>query len=308
VGNGLHPSIFFDIMELQKSPVRPPVRIGRPPAKAKVEESKNDTTEKIDLGFEIDPTKVYIFETLKKSEMPRYENLGASTKAFDPVEKRYRDIRYIATAPSIFPEEWDESFLERPEEPLGFYRNQITCSGQDIRKMEYLLNHPLYEHSPFRVLNRPAMYTIADKDVLDQIKAKENDSQLRALELIKTTDIDDLKPIARIIFGITETSTTAIQNALFDFVKKPVQGLNQKSNAEKLIDNLSNKKLQREFTIQSAIDRGIIVVNRDKMEARLSENNTLICQLVTKNHVKDITEYSYLDEGQKFYQILRAKI
>lgn len=295
-------------MELSKSPVRTPVRMGRPPQKAKVEESKDDTPEKLDLGFEIDPAKIYTFETLKKSEVPRYENLGASTKAFDPVEKRYRDMRYIGTAPSIFPEEWDDSFLERPEEPLGFYRNQITCSGQDIRKMEYLLNHPLYEHSPFRVMNRPAMYTIADKEVLDQIRAKENETQLRALEAIKTTPIEDLKPIARLLFNITETTETAIRNAMFEIAKKPVQGISKQSEAERIIDNLSNKKLQREFTIQSAIDNGVIVVNRDKMEARLASGNTLICQLATKNPTKDITEYSYTDEGVKFYQVLRAKI
>jgi len=279
--------------------------MGRPPKKREEEPQQNDTPEKIDLGFEIDPTKVYIFETLKKSEIPRYENLGATTKAFDPEEKRYRDLRYVATAPSIFPEEWDESFLERPEEPLGFWRNQLTVLGEDIRKIEYIFNHPLYDQSPFRVMNRPAMYTLVDKEVQEQIKAKRHATEKRALDAIADMAIEDLRPIARVVFGITETSDLAIVNAMNEFVKKDKQGTKQ-SNAEKVLDNLTNKRLHREFNIQWGIDNGVLTVNRDKGEVMMGD--TLVTHLNTKNAIKELVEYSLSDAGKNWYILLRSKV
>lgn len=291
-------------MELELSPVRKP---GRPSAiKANNAETEAPAT-KVSLGFEVDPTKVYIFETIKKSELPRNENLGSTCKAFDNVEKRYRDLRYFPTAASIFVDEQDESFNDIQPSPLIFNRNVIYVQGEDIRLMEYMMNHPLYEHSPFRVANKAAFFTLADKEVQEEIKAKIHATELRALEAIKEASIDDLRPIARSIFGITEDSETAIINTLNEIVKRKKQGSDTQSGAEKLLDNVGNPKLLRTYKIQSSIDKGIIAADMNKMQARLVEGNVFICNLNTKNPVKELVEWSFTEEGSKFYNTVSRK-
>lgn len=290
--------------KLTASPARKPIQLKSLDEKAK-EETQAVT---LDLGFIPDPTKVYIFETLKKSEQPRNENLGSTTKGFDPIEKRYREMRYFPTAPSIFAEEQHESYDDMQPPPLGFYRNQLTASGEDIRLIEYLTNHPLYEHSPFRVMNKPALFTLADKDVLEEIKAKKHAVELRALEVIKESSIDDIKPIARTIFGITETSDTAIVNTLNDLVKKPKSANDKQSNAEKFLDNVGNPKLSREYAIQSAVDLGIIAIDTNKMRVTFVEGNIHILNLSTKNPIKELVDYSFTQDGTIWYSALRKKV
>lgn len=291
---------------LELSPTRKPVRVQKV---IKTEIPQDDTPAKeIDLGFDIDPTKVYIFETIAKSTTPRNENLGSSTRAYDPQEKRYRELRYFPTAESIFADEQDESYNEMAPPILGFWRNQLTAAGEDIRLMEYLLNHPLYEHSPFRVMNKPAFFTLADKEVQENIKAKRHETELKALELIKNTPFEDVMPVARIIFGITETSETAIINTLNDIVKKPKQGSEKQSNAEKLIDNIDNVKLLRSYYIQVGIDRGVIAADLNKMRATFVDGNVNICQLSTKNPVKELTDFSFTEDGKRWYTMFRQKV
>jgi len=291
-------------MDLELSPVRKP---GRPSAKVADSAETETTITKVSLGFVPDPTKVYIFETIKKSDLPRNENLGSTCKAFDNVEKRYRDLRYFPTAPSIFADEQHESFNEIQPAPLIFNRNVIYVQGEDVRLMEYMMNHPLYDNSPFRVANKAAFFTLADKEVQEEIKAKIHATELRALEAIKEAHIDDLKPIARSIFGITEESETAIINALNDKVKLKKQGSDIMSNAEKLIDNIGNPRLLRTYKIQSAIDKGIISADLNKMQARLIDGNVFICNLNTKDPVKELVNWSFTDEGSKFYNTVSKK-
>lgn len=291
-------------MDLATSPTLKPVR-----QKVKTTEANPETAvTEIKLGFEIDPTKVYIFEALQKSNQPRWENLGATAKAFDPVYKRYRELRYFALAESIFADEQDDSFDEQQTVPLGFYNNVLYANGQDIRLMEYLFNHPLYDGSPFRVANRPALFTLADKEVQEEIKAKRHEKELLALQTIKEAPIDDLKPVARNIFGITEEGDKAIVNALNEMVKRPKQGSDKTTNAEKLLDNIGNLKLLRTYHIQIAVDRGIISTDLNKMQVRFIDGNVFICNLNTRNPIKELADYSFTPDGQKFYTTLRQKV
>lgn len=293
-------------MTLAPTPTRTPART---PKRVETQKEQNDTSlTTVDLEFTIDPEKTYIFETIKKSETPRYENLGSTAKAFDPVEKRYRDLRYLPTAPSIFMDEQDESFNELQPIPLQFYRNTLYAIGQDIRLIEFLMNHPLYEHSPFRVANRPPFFTLADKGVQEAIKAKRHETELKSLEKIMSTSIEDLRPIARNVFNIMETEDMAIKNALNDIVKKPKQGTDKMSNAEKFLDNLDNPLLTRKYFIQAGIDRGIIATDVNKQRATFVDGNVFICNLNGRSPVKELTDYSFTGEGEKFYTHLKSKI
>lgn len=293
---------------LAKSPI---TKKSEPKGKI-VSEEKNETEDVvIDLGFELDPHKTYIFEVLKKSDALRIENLGSRCKIYDPKEKRYKELRYIPVAPTIFYEDQHESYDTYPDEPLMFNRNVLFAKGSDRRLMEYLMIHDLNEASPFRISNKPAMFKLMDKDAEDAIKAQRHAKEMEACSAIRDMSIDDLKPIARIVFGITETTETAIRNTMYDLAKKDKKGM-ERSNAEKIIENLVNPKLQRQYYIQSALDSGTLVANPDKMQVRFSEGDVFACNLNRainpKAILNEITDFSFTPEGAKFYTLLRSKI
>lgn len=266
----------------------------------------------IDLGFEIDPTKSYVFETLKKSDIPRIENLGSRAKAYDPTYKRYREFRYIGVAPTIFLEEQDDSYENYPDTPLSFYRNQITVKGSDKRLMEYMINHPLCEGSPFAFEGTPPMFKLVDKDTEDAIKARKHAKEQEAYKAVGDLEIDDLRPIARVVFGITETSEVAIRNAMYDLIKIEKKGSERMSNAEKVLDNLVNPRLLHRYNIQTAVDRGIINIDALKMQIVLAETNAVLYMIkAAKNAdtiLNELTNFSFEPDGEKFYNIIRQKL
>jgi hypothetical protein len=292
---------------LNLTPTKKPVRM----QKAETKKAQDDTAEvkEVNLDFVVDPKKDYKFEVLQKSETRRFQNLGNETLAYDPLEKRYVNLRYFPTAPSIFSEDQDESFDDVPAPTLGFWNNELICAGEDVRKMEFLMNHPLYEHSPFRVHNRPAMYTLADKDVKDAIMAKRIAIELKCLALISKTPIIDLRPVARLEFGILDPDETAIRNELSERAKKTKQGTELKSPAEKIIDSIDDMDLQRNFHVQNAIDKGVISVDINTMRVTWVDNKTLIWNLISKKDpVKQLADWSFGAQGEQFYAILRTKI
>ena len=292
---------------LSLTPTRKPVRL----PKAQAEQAKDDTPEiqEVNLGFDIDPKKVYVFETLQKSPVPRMQNLGADALAYDPFQKRYVNLRYFPNAPTIFAEDQDETFNEQTTPPLSFWNNQLTCIGEDIRKMEFLLNHPAYEHSPFRVHNRPAMYTLADKDVKDAIIAKRIATEVKALELIASKPMSDLQPVARIKFGIIDDSETGIRNELSERAKKLRVGTELLSPAEIIIDSIDDLDMQRNWHIQNAVDKGIITVDINTMRVMFSDTKSVIWNLLNKKDpVKQLSDWSFSGDGEKFYAMLRTKI
>lgn len=286
--------------ELALEPVR-----GRPKKETVPVEVKEER--KVDLGFTIDPEKDYIFETIKKSPNPRHEVLASTCRIFDTEEKRYRDIIYIPTAPSIFKEDLDESWDNIPSPPLFFYRDQLIIHGQDKRGMEYVMMHSDYEHSPFKVSGRQPKFTLLDKDVQEKIKAKIHEAQFKAQEAIKKMPIDDLRPIARVVFGIAETADTAIVNKMNELAKTDKKGAG-KLPAEQIIENIGNPELVRRYTIQSAMDTGLIFVDVNNMQARFRENNVFILQLKGRDAVKELTEFSHSGEGMEFYNQLKRKM
>lgn len=294
--------------ELAKSPIAKKSS----PLKMKIasDEEAEVFEEPIDLGFEPDPNKVYIFEVLKKSEATRIENLGSRCRIYDPILKRYRELRYISVAPTIYHEQQHESYDDYPDTPLMFNRNQLIVKGSDRRLMEYMLNHDLCESSPFRISNKPAMFKLLDKDVEDEIKATRHRREMEALKAIEDMSIEDLRPIARIVFNITEENETAIRNAMNDFVKKPKKG-NEKANSDSVLENLINPKLNRQYYIQVGFDCGVLASNKDRMDVRFVMGDVFIKQITTINPkavVNELADWSLTVEGNRFYSILRQKV
>lgn len=261
----------------------------------------------VDLGFEIDVKKDYIFETLKKSPHPRHEVLAPTCRIFDTEERRYRDIIYIPTAPSIFKEDLDKSWDDIQPTPLFFYRDQVIIKGEDKRGMEYVMMHSDYEHSPFKVSGRAPKFTLLDLEVQERVKARIHERQFKAQEAIKKMPIEDLRPIARVVFGVTETADTAIINKMNELAKADKKGLG-KLPAELILENIGNPKMVREYNIQSAIDNGLIFIDSNSQQAKFRENNVFILQLKTKDPVKELTDYSNSGDGMEFYNMLKKKM
>lgn len=289
---------------LEKSPVAK--RRGNPNFGKRKE--KPEAAEEIDLEFEIDPAKTYLFETLTKSDGIQYKNLGSQAKAFDPDQKRFIYLRYFPTVNSIFQDEQDESWDEEQLPPLMFSRGEISVQGQNRRLMEYMMFHPLREGSPYALQSTPPFFRLLDKDIEERIKQKRNQQEFTALQLLEKTSIDDLRPIARVIFGITDTSDVAIMNKLHDMAKRPKNPRENKSGAEQIIENIDNQKLMRTYYIQRAFDLGLIIADFQTMQVKWVEGNIFINHMKAIKYVNELTDWSFTSDGGKFYTELKRKL
>lgn len=275
--------------------------------KAKAGKIKDDI-EDIDLGFEIDPTRTYVFETIEKSPTPRYVTLGAQAKAFDPRQKRYIYLRYLPAVDTIFQEDQHESWDEETLPPLIFSRDQIEVKGENRRLMEYMMVHPLREGSPYALQDKKPTFRMRDKDIEEKILAKRHELERMAIMNIEKTSIDDLRPIARVIFGIMEDDELAVRNKLHTLAKTPKQPKEPKSGAELIIDNVGNQRLLREFYVQIAFDKGILNPDYNSMCVKWSDTGATILTLNSKKHVKEVTEFTFSHDGAAFYTELKRKL
>lgn len=266
-----------------------------------------------DFGVDIDPEKTYVFETLMKSETPRHEILGAMCKIFDPIEQRIREIRYIPSAGSIFVEDQDKQDpeLKRRDLPyVGFYFNQLVVLGEDQRLVEFLLAHDRYDGNKRPLSKEGAKFRLVDKEQYNTAEKKRHSVVLDALKMIEETKEEDLMPVARIIFGITDESETGTLNKLRELVMKPKGEREQQTNADKLLNNLNDPLVRRKYTVQQAIDKGILKVESDKVLWG-EENGAFITSVASKNNpvsqISDIAKYSMTKDGERFYKILKEK-
>lgn len=268
----------------------------------------DDDERAIDLGFDIDPMRTYVFETIEKSVTPRYVTLGAQAKAFDPREKRYIYLRYFPTVDTIFQEDQHESWDVETLPPLIFSRNTIEVKGENKRLMEYMMINPNREGSPYALQGKAPMYVLRDKDIEEQILAKRHETERMAIEAIEKTDIGDLKPIARVIFGIMEDSEISVRNKMHTIAKTLKQPKDKQSGAEQILENIGNQKLLRQYYVQTAFDKGILNPDYNAMCVKWSDTTAIIVELKTKKHVNEVTDYTFTHEGAEFYTELKRKL
>lgn len=264
--------------------------------------------EGIDLGFEIDTTRTYVFETIEKSQTPRYVTLGSQAKAFDPKDKRYIYLRYFPAVDTIFQEDQHESWDEETLPPLLFSRDTIEVKGENKRLMEYMWVHPLREGSPYALQGKPATFRLRDKDVEEKILAKRHEMERIAIESIEKTDIGDLKPIARVLFGIMEDEELSVRNKMHTIAKTLKQPKDKQSGAEIIIENIGNQRLLREYYVQTSFDRGILNPDYNAMIVRWTDTGASIVNLKTKKHVTEVTDFTFTHDGAAFYTELKRKL
>lgn len=252
-------------------------------------------------AFTVDPTKVYEFETLIKTEIARHQPISLESEVFDG--ESMRTIRYVPMAQSIFKDEQGDRFNSYSLPHVEFYRNTLSVDGKDARLVEYLLAYDAYDGNKHRLSRFDPLYTLVNKELLEDKKSAQHDNEFKALEVVNNADISDLKPIARVIFNITDTSEKAIKNKLRDVAK---------SKPSQILDNITNPKLKRIYEIQKAIDEGSISLNPDKNNAVWADTGTQICELKEGSNIRKAAEelatFSFIKGvGEEFLKVLRLK-
>lgn len=275
------------------------------------EKPKGKSSYKVINGIEVNPEKDYHFETIVKSPARRHIVIGAVNKIYDTDLNQPRNIRYVPTASTIFEDELTDSYKTLMEQHVGFYGNELTVSG-DVRLVEYLLSHDDFDGNPKRLNKLPAVFTLANKELLEAKKSEQFSKEEMALDVINKSPEDKLRPIARIVFNITDDDFSHIKNRLKEIVKKEKFGKTGKSGADMILDNVDNPKLEIKFVIQKAMDKGIISINPDKGSAVWSDLKTFIAPIKnvkdSARQVEELTDYSLTKEGQKFFELLKDKV
>jgi hypothetical protein len=209
---------------------------------------------------------------------------------------------------TIFQEDQHESWDEEVLPPLIFSRDTIEVKGENKRLMEYMWIHPLREGSPYALQGKPATFRLRDKDVEEKILAKRHEMERQAIVAIEKTNMDDLKPIARVLFGIMEDDDLAVRNKLHTLAKTVKQPKDKQSNAEIIVDNIGNQRLLREYYVQTAFDRGILNPDYNSMQVKWTDTGATIVVLKSKKHVNEVTDHTFTHDGASFYTELKRKL
>lgn len=264
-------------------------------------------------GIEVNPDKDYTFQTLIKSPARRHVAIGSTCKIYDTTLNQPRNIRYVPTAPTIFEDLLPDAYKEYSDQYVGLYNNEVTVTG-DVRLIEYLLSHDEYDGNPKRLAKTPALFTLTNREILEQQKTVQFTKEELALDVINKAGEAKLKPIARIVFNITDDNFDHIKNRLKEIVKMPKYPKNgTKSGADAILDNVDNPRMERKYVLQIAMDKGLISVNADKNSAVWGDTKGFICAIKnvkdSARQIEELTDYSIgSPAGEKFFELVKDKI
>lgn len=269
---------------------------------------KNNTK----MNLNIDPSKNYQFELVEKSTANRNVIVGATNRIFDTEVNRIRQIRYVPIADTIYEDEMDPSFMDMSSPYLGFNNNYMAVAGSDVRLLEYLMAHDDNEANPKRLGNRPPTFRLIDNDLIEKNKTVAYDLLDEVRELIKAKDADELRPIARVLYGIDSNDDNVVRNALRDRLSSTNMADSSKA-AKTMLDNIANPKLDRQYQILTGFDRGILSLKPDHNCVVWVNTGTLVCNV---RNIKDqnkvageLAEWTFLHEdGQRFWEVYSKKI
>lgn len=268
---------------------------------ATIEENKpllNPTTE---LEFGIDPKKIYVFQTVEKSGSPRHQMFNSKGKMFDG--NRIRAIRYIPVADTIFVDEQGDRYKDYPDEILSFHRDLMPVSGTDKRLVEFMLSNDDYDGNPHRLSPLPPVYTLVNKFNEEDAKEALFNAKLRAMNVVNDNDIKELYPIARVVFNIMDKDETTVKNKL--------RALSE-TQPQLILNNIDSPRVKRGYVVQSGLDRGIIEVNMEKRSLVWSSSKAYIMEIKAVKdagaQLTEITDFTFTDEGNKMYDVLKAKV
>lgn len=290
---------------LEKSPIAIKGRKGFQKREAKTPTDR-------DFGIVIDPTKTYIFETLKKSDALRTQSLSGECQIFDPEEQRIRTIRYIPQAESIFKDEQDEAYEDYHVQTLYFSRDQLVVNGSDKRGIEYCVSHDRFEGNKNPLGKKGAFFKLLDKEQYEKVLDGTLTKEAIAFELVTKTDIEDLRPVARIEFNILDTSAIIIRNRLRQMAKSPAKD-GKKSGAQLIIDSINNPQVVRRYNLQMAIDKGIITMDAQRAQCVWADTKVAICNLnnlkSSETQLTELLSFTFNGpDGREFYELLKNKI
>jgi hypothetical protein len=266
-----------------------------------LEEKKKEFIPTDELDFGIDPNKVYVFQTIKKSSSPRHQMFTSRGKIFDG--KRIRAIRYVPIADSIFVDEQGTMFDEYTDPILSFHNDMIMVDGTDKRLVEFLLSHDEYDGNKHRLSKMPPMYTLVNKYDAEDRKEAYFVQKKKALNVIDDNSMEELFPIARVVFNIMDEDPTTVKNKLREYAE---------TNPKKILDGLDSPRIKRGYVIQSALDKGIIEVMVNKKSLVWAVSKTFIMEIRAVNdldaQVNEITDYMFTDNGNKVYDVIKQKL
>ncbi|WP_298845489.1 hypothetical protein [uncultured Clostridium sp.] len=265
---------------------------------------QTETIEEIDFGIDIN--KTYVFEVLEKSTNSRHQILSATCKIFDGEQGRMRTIKYIPIADTIFVDEMGERYDGYPDQVLSLHNNQLTAEGSDVRLVEYLLSHDEYDGNPNRISKRPPLYTLVNKHDLEKRKEAIFGAKLKALNIINENAIEELMPIARVVFNIMDTDELIVKNKLRAYAETENNG------SINIINNFGSPKTKRAYVVQASLDQGIIEVDVKNHSLVWAETKIQITEVRAvkdlEAQLSEITDFTFTPIGEKVYDVLKARV
>lgn len=262
------------------------------------QKAKKEGEKEQDRLYTYDPDKTYIFELCKPTGIAR--NVLVSNKCMIRHDGKLKEIRYIPTEESIFVED-QQAYDERhyPLEPIVFHRDKLRFSG-DKMLYEFLMAHDGNEDNPNRVSRKEPVFKLANKDIVLKKEAEEQELQFKAEQLIRESSIDDIKVVAKVVFGIKSEDDQEVKNRLIKLSRnQPIL----------VTQNMGNPQVKRKYDFLTALDKGIIETNTKHNVAVWNDTKVEITTLKPTEAPEDtLVKYSFSKDGEEVYKILKTKL
>lgn len=147
------------------------------------------------------------------------------------------------------------------------------------------------------------MYRLINKSQEEIDKENKFLSEVKAMNIINGSDIQELFPVARIVYNELSTDETVVRNVLRTQAHK---------NPEHVLSNIDSPQIKRKFVMQTALDKGIIYVNKEKRSLLWSDNNVFIKELINtkedKAVITELADFTFTNNGMRFYDVIKQKL
>lgn len=259
--------------------------------------------------FEINIEKNYTFELCQKHiaanayrpPYPRSYQIAGTSRIWDSVANRVREIRYIETAKSIFLEDQIEEGYPRDHAtaPIVFADGKLTVRGIELNKMKFILASDQCKKAGRRLSNKEPVYSVLDFDAIKRKSFSTLKLARDAQDVAWNCSEEDMLPTA---FALGIDTTMEVDFIRSEFVTKATE------NPE-LFNKLANSpKNKISYLIRTCLDKDIISTTKNKGTLIWSDSLTAVTGVpADKDEIIFLTDFCIKEKaGIEFLKQLKS--
>jgi hypothetical protein len=235
---------------------------------------------------------------LRGRHYPMIKRIASEEEIYDPITKKTRTIRYAKGEPSIYKDEQPVSVA------LGdiiFSNGSLIVDGMNPNLMKFLEISNHNADNPYRLREKSVVFKKLDPEADAAVAMDLEVEQIEVGNIVLSMDIDELRPLARVLGISTDQSAKEIKH---DTLMKA------KRNPKEFMAMIDDPATNRQKTILEALDLGFIDITARNISWKVGSDKGMITPVpVGRKPVEYFAEWSMTDpRGEEVYQDLLARV